>query len=68
MVARELARSPVMGLAIRVELANLVTVQRLHDANPRKHRRPAALGDQQQRLHGCLPFRRLVLDFRGFVM
>jgi hypothetical protein len=49
-----------MGLAIRVELANLVTVQRLHDLDRRKHRRPAALGYQDQRLHGCLPLRTII--------
>jgi hypothetical protein len=44
-----------------IELANLVTVQCSHDAHARKHRRPAALGcHQDQRLHGCLPFRTII--------
>jgi hypothetical protein len=36
----------MMGLPIRIELANLVAVQRLHDADPRKHCRAARLRDQ----------------------
>jgi len=55
-----------MGLPIRIELANLVAVQCLHDADPREHRRAARLRDQEQRLHGRLPFRRLVLGLTKF--
>ena len=33
-VDRALAFSPMMGLAIQIELANVVAVQRLHDADP----------------------------------
>jgi hypothetical protein len=51
----------MMGLPIRIEHANLVAVQRLHDADPRQHCRPARLRDQEQRLHRRLPLRRLVL-------
>jgi hypothetical protein len=54
----------MMGLPIRIELANLVAVQRLHDADPRQHCRPARLRDQEQRLHRRLPLRRLVLGLR----
>jgi hypothetical protein len=36
-IPRQLPLSPMMGLAIRIELANLVAVQRLHDADPRQH-------------------------------
>jgi hypothetical protein len=64
LIPRQLALSPVMLLAIRIEFANLVTVQRLHDPDPRQHRRAAALGDQQQRLGCGLPFRRFVLGLR----
>jgi len=38
-----------------------VPVQRLHDADPSEHRWPAEIGDQDQRFHSRLPFRRLVL-------
>jgi hypothetical protein len=41
-----------------------VTVQGSHDADPRKHRRPAFRCEQDQRFHRRLPFRRLVLGFR----
>ena len=43
-----------------------VTIQCLHDADPRQHRRPARRRDQDQGLHRCLPFRRLVLGLRKF--
>jgi hypothetical protein len=46
-----------MRLAVCIELANLVMI----DAYPRKHCRAAALGcHQDQRLHGCLPFRTII--------
>ena len=51
----------MMGLPIRIELANLVAVQRLHDADPRQHRRAAFRRDQDQGLHRRLPLRHLVL-------
>jgi hypothetical protein len=64
LVPRQLPLSPVIGLAIRVELANLVTVQGLHDADPRQHCRAAFRRDQDQGLRRRLPFRRFVLRFR----
>jgi hypothetical protein len=45
----------------RIELANLVTVQCPLDADPREHRRAARFRDQDQRFHGRLPFRRVML-------
>jgi hypothetical protein len=33
----------MMGLSIRIELANLVAVQCPHDADPREHRRPPSV-------------------------
>jgi hypothetical protein len=53
----------MMGLPIRIELANLVVVQRSHDADPRQHRRAAFRRDQDQGLHRRLPLRHLVLCF-----
>jgi hypothetical protein len=42
-----------------------VTVQCLHDANPRKHRRAAvAFGDQDQDFNGSLPFLDLLFGLR----
>jgi hypothetical protein len=55
----------MMLFPIGIEHALDVPVKRLHDADARKHRRPAyAFGDQDQGLNGCLPFLRLVLCFR----
>jgi hypothetical protein len=42
----------------------VVTVQCLHDADARKHRRSAVRRDQDQGFHGRLPFRRRVLSLR----
>jgi hypothetical protein len=39
-----------MGLAVRIEFANVIAVQCPHDANAREHRRPAERRDQDQRL------------------
>jgi hypothetical protein len=36
----------MMILAFGIERALDVSVQRSHDADPRKHRRPAEIGDQ----------------------
>ena len=43
---------------IGIELANVVAVQRAHDADPGEHRGAAEVGDQDQRLDGGLPFRK----------
>jgi hypothetical protein len=58
----------MMGLPIRIELANLVAVQRLHDADPRQHRRAAFRRDQEQRLHRGLPSGAWCSAFGSFVM
>jgi hypothetical protein len=54
---------------LRIELANVVAVQRAHDADPREHHRAAEVGDQDQRLDGGLPFRqsRFLLWQIGYV-
>jgi hypothetical protein len=44
----------------------LAGVQRSHDADPGEHRGPAALGDQQQRLHRGLPFVSVVFGLGQF--
>src|SRR5258708_105517 len=43
-IPRQLTFPPMVGLAIRIELANLVSVQCPHDADPREHRRPPSIG------------------------
>ena len=43
-----------------------VPVQGAHDADARKHRRPVALRNEDKRLHGGLPFRRVMFGFRQF--
>jgi hypothetical protein len=53
-----------MILAIGIELALDVPIQRPHDADPRKHRRPAQRRDQHQRFHGGLPLRGHVFGLR----
>jgi hypothetical protein len=40
----------------RVELPFDMTIERSHHADPREHRRSAALSDQQKRFHRGLPF------------
>ncbi len=54
----------MMGPTVRIELANVVTVQCPQHADPRQHRRAAALGDQDQSLHRCLPMLALSLGRR----
>jgi hypothetical protein len=65
----------MMGLAIRVELANGVAVQGLHHADARHHGRAAvAFGDQDQDFNGSLPFLDLLfglgelLDISGGIL
>jgi hypothetical protein len=51
----------MMVFAIGIELARDVSVQCPHDAEARKHRRPAvAFGDQDQDFNGSLPFLELL--------
>jgi hypothetical protein len=54
----------MMRFSRRVEHALDVTIQRLDDANPRKHRRAAGRRHQYLGFHRRLPFRRLVLGLR----
>jgi hypothetical protein len=54
----------MVGLAVWIELANVVPVQRPHDADPREHRRAAvAFGDEDQGFHRGLPFVGIVFCF-----
>jgi hypothetical protein len=53
-------------LARWIEDALNVTVQRQHHAYAREHRRAAALGNQQQRLHRGQPFFSIVFGLRQF--
>ncbi len=54
----------MMILARGVEHALNVAVQRSHDADARKHRRPARCRDQDQGFHRGLPCLGFVLGFR----
>ena len=47
-----------------VEHALDVAVQRPHDTDARKHRRPVLFCDRQQRFHRGLPFVGIVFRFR----
>ena len=53
---RRATDAPVMLLLRRIELANMVTVQGAHHADPGKHRGAAEIGDQHQRFDRGLPF------------
>jgi hypothetical protein len=64
MVPLQLATPAMMLFARRFKHALDVTVQCFHDADPRKHRRPAFRRDQEKGLHRGLPFRRFVLGLR----
>jgi hypothetical protein len=50
--------------AIGIEHPLDVTVQRPHDADPGQHRGTAGLCNEDERLHGGLPFGRGVLRLR----
>src|SRR5262245_2153520 len=54
----------MMIFAFGIEHPLEMTVQRLHDPDPRYHRRTAVLRDEDQRFHRGLPFRRRVLGLR----
>ena len=54
----------MVAFPLGVEYALNVSIERLHDADPRHHRWVARLGDQDQGFHRCLPFRGLVLGIR----
>jgi hypothetical protein len=65
-VACELADVPNDAFARRFEHALDVTVRCSHDADPRKHRRPARRCDQDQGFRRLLSHRRLVeLGLKG---
>ena len=49
-----------------IEHALNVPIQRLHDADARKHRWPVKFCDQQQRFDRGLPFIGIVFRFRQF--
>jgi predicted Zn finger-like uncharacterized protein len=67
-IPRQLALSPMRVLSRRIKHPLDVTVQRLHDADPREHRWAAvAFGDQDQSLNGCLPFLNLLFCLRQFL-
>jgi hypothetical protein len=54
----------MMGLAVQIELTNMVAVKRPHDAYPGEHRRAAERRHQDQSFHSRLPSRGLVLGLR----
>ena len=62
----QLPPSPMRVLAVGIEHALDVAVQRPHDADPCEHRRPARGRDQDQRLHRSLPLLGLVLGLWEF--
>ena len=54
----------MMIFPIRIEMANVMAVQRPHDADARKHRRATERRHQDQGFHRRLPFRGRVLGLR----
>ena len=63
-VPSQLPFSPMRSFAIRVELTHDVPVQRPHDANPRKHRRPAIFRREDQHLDRDLPSLGVLIGLR----
>jgi hypothetical protein len=58
----------MMIFPVRIELANVVAVQRLHEADARKHGRSAvAFGDQDHDFNGSLPIIDLLFGLRQFL-
>src|ERR1700730_6964128 len=55
----------MVRLAVHIELADVTAVQRLHDADPREHRRGAERRLRQLRLL-CVPKRRVDIAFFHF--
>jgi hypothetical protein len=49
--------------SIAIEHTLCVPIKRPHDSDPGKHRRSAKGSDQDERFHGGLPFRSLMLGF-----
>ncbi len=62
-VPRWFALAPIMRLARRIERALNVSVQHAQDADACDHGWPTAFSYEDQRFHGGLPFRRVVLGF-----
>jgi hypothetical protein len=60
-VPLELPLSPTRVLAIGIEYARIVAVDRPHDADARQHRGSGPGCDEHQSFHGVLPFRRAML-------
>ena len=56
----------MMILTRGIKLANVAPVQCPHDPDPRKHRWPVMLSNQQQRFHRGLPIVGIVFRFRQF--
>jgi hypothetical protein len=59
LIPLQLATSPKLVFAIGIPFD--VAIQRSHDADARKHCRPAKFRDQEQRLHRGLPWLAIVL-------
>jgi hypothetical protein len=58
----------MMIFPVRIELANVVAIRRLHKADPGEHCWPALrLRDQDQNLNGGLPFLNLLFCPRQFL-
>jgi hypothetical protein len=64
LIPRQLAASPMLVFARRVEHPFNVTVERSHHANSREHCRPIMFGNQHERLHCSLPFLGIVFSLR----
>jgi hypothetical protein len=65
MVSLPFTLSPMMVLAVWIEHALEVSVQRTHHADALKHGRPAvAFGDQDQGFYRGLPFLDLLFGLR----
>ena len=58
LVSLQLALAPMMSLAVGIKDPFDVTVKSPHDADPGQHRGAAGLRNEDQRLHGRLPFGR----------
>jgi hypothetical protein len=54
----------MMRFAVQIELANMVAVQRPHDADAREHRRAAVCRHQDQGFHCSLPLGSRMLSLR----
>jgi hypothetical protein len=64
LIPLQLPFPPMRIFAIRIKHSLAAAVQGSHDADAREHRRSAERHDQDQRLHGSLPPRSLMLGLR----